>query len=143
MKTPLIVAAISVLGISPLFFRQGAPQLQPNTPILQSTVEPAADVIEWTVSVDEPTASVQAVLRSSVTTFVPYFADVRMTAMSRGAEIDCGSFPRPIMTDNGASRMWIYTSTRPRSGPCSSAGLAGIGAVGIRDGVSTKALRRQ
>lgn len=148
MRTPLIVAAISVLGISPLFLRQGAPPSKPlgqfvDVPILQSTSGPAADVIEWTVWVDATTESVQAVLRSSATTFVPYFTDVRLTAMSGGAEIDCGPFPRPIMTDNGVSRMWIYTSTRPKLGACSSSSPEGIGATGVRDGVTTKATRRR
>lgn len=146
MRTPLIVAAMGALGIGQLFLLQGTPRSQlpmpSHTPILQSTSGPPADVIEWMIVVDQSTASVQAVLRSSATTVVPYFTDVRLTTMSRGTEVDCGPFPDPMMTDNGVSRIWMYTMTQPTSGSCASADLAGMGATGIRDGVRTKALRK-
>src|SRR5262245_20042422 len=83
----------------------------------------------------------EATHRMDVTSTSPYFTSVQLGRYFGARLVMCGSFPPPVLTDNGTSRMWQYRTTRPVSGPCVGAGAGDLVAVGQKDGVNTESPR--
>lgn len=67
---------------------------------------------------------------------VPYDAVVLRRILGP-VTTDCGSFANPTVTDDGASRVWTYTVSRPGTGACATAAGASFVAVGRKGAAET------
>ncbi len=67
---------------------------------------------------------------------VPYDAVVLRRTLG-AVSIDCGAFAKPSVTDNGASRVWTYTISRPGTGACATVTGASFVAVGRKGSAET------
>lgn len=61
---------------------------------------------------------------------VPPYDAVVLRRTVGGVTLDCGRFARPVITDNGVERRWIYSVARPSKGTCASVAGAQYVAVG-------------
>jgi hypothetical protein len=63
---------------------------------------------------------------------VPFFDNVSLWRINAAGEVVfCGTFPAPVLTDNGSNRFWTYTLPTPTTGPCTEPAAAFTGAAPI------------
>ena len=75
-------------------------------------------------------------VNSVATSAVPY-EQVTLRRTLGGVVVSCGNFGNPTLTDNAVSRVWTYTTPRPRTGICASVAGARFSAVGRKNGQET------
>jgi hypothetical protein len=136
----------SQLALTPIVAPMLTTQFSPSAGI--AAPWGAADLISWNASVIG--ANAVAVHVASTSIVVPYFdsailvrlADSNLDAAITAADewVVCGTFPAPVLTDNGAHRFWTYTMTVPTTGPCTGATFGAPGgayrAIGLKGGAA-------
>lgn len=69
---------------------------------------------------------------TGVTAVAPPYDSVQLGRISGNTVVICQSILRPVVEDNGVSRVWVYRGPRPTSGGCTGSDLAGFVAVGYK-----------
>lgn len=69
---------------------------------------------------------------TGVTAVAPPYDSVQLGRISGNRIVVCQSIVRPIVEDNGVSRVWVYRGPRPKSGACTGGALSGFVALGYK-----------
>lgn len=133
---PLTALAAATLTVSAAV--STARPKEPSPPFRTETVVAAADsadLVSWTVVSAPRSTEIQARLQSSVFATTPYFTSVRLDRSYGASKAACGTFPLPVLTDDGTARYWTYSMKRPSTGACGAQGGGDYVVVGIRGSV--------
>jgi hypothetical protein len=90
------------------------------------------DMIAWRIFNSGPTTwSAEHMAPTSIEE--PFFSSVVLVRNNAGTILTCGTFPAPVLTDNGINRFWTYTITKPVAGTLCGDAAGTYHALGILD----------
>jgi hypothetical protein len=95
-----------------------------------------ADILRWKI-LSTAAGNVVAEHMASTSITAPYFDQVFLARTNAGAtELRiCGTFPAPVLTDNGLNRFWTYTVAKPTgTAQCAAGGNWFV--VGMKNGAA-------